>query len=486
MGHIDHGKSTLLDYIRKSNIVDKESGGITQHMSAYEVLHKDANGVEHPITFLDTPGHAAFQGMRARGANVANIAVLVVSAEDGVKTQTIEAYKEIVASNIPFIVAINKIDKPNANIEKTKQSLAEQNIYVEGYGGDIPFVSISAKVGTGVPELLDMMLLVAEMASLTGDRSKPATGVIIESNMDPQKGISATMIITDGTLEKGQYVVADDAYAPVRIMENFLGKAIAKASFSEPVRITGWSKVPQVGAQISTVMDKKSAESLTNLNQLISPPTGSTLVYTAPRADHAIIPIVLRSDVIGTLEAIELEISKLSHDRVTFKIVQKGVGAISETDIKAVAGTKNPIIIGFHVKADARATDLADRNGIPLNFFTVIYKMTEWLESEMARLSPKITSAEERGQARVVRIFSHQKDRQVLGGRVLSGVLKVGMPVKIVRREALVGEGKIIELQQQKLASKEVQEGAEFGAMIESKITIAEKDILVPFEMTTK
>src|SRR3990167_5935471 len=210
MGHIDHGKSKLLDYIRKTNIVEGEAGGITQHISAYEVNHKDAKGVEKRITFLDTPGHQAFEGMRARGARVADIAVLVVSAEDGVRAQTIEAYKSIMEAKIPFIVAINKIDKPNADVNHTKQTLAEAGIYVEGYGGEVPWVAISAKVGTGVSELLDMMLLVAELAELHGDPKKNAEGVIIESHMDPKRGVTATLIVTDGTLTLGMFALAED------------------------------------------------------------------------------------------------------------------------------------------------------------------------------------------------------------------------------------------------------------------------------------
>jgi translation initiation factor IF-2 len=262
MGHIDHGKSTLLDYIRKSNIVAGEAGGITQHISAYEVERKGPKGVIERITFLDTPGHAAFQGMRARGARVADIAVLVVSAEDGVKTQTLEAYKAIKESAIPFIVAINKIDKPNANVDKTKQTLAEAEIFVEGWGGQIPWVGISAKTGQGVPELLDMLVLVTEMEALTYHPELPGEGVIIESNMDPKKGVSATVVLTDGSIKKGDYVVAEDSMAPVRIFENFLGKPIENASASSPVRITGWTTIPKVGSKVVTVNSKKDTEEI--------------------------------------------------------------------------------------------------------------------------------------------------------------------------------------------------------------------------------
>jgi len=260
MGHIDHGKSTLLDYIRKTNVVEGESGGITQHISAYEVHHKDKNGSDHRITFLDTPGHEAFSAMRARGAVLADIAILIVSAEDGIKAQTMEAYNEIKNSKTPFIVAINKIDKPNANPEKVKNELLEKEIYLEGYGGDIPYVEISAKTGQGIPEILDMMLLIAELEELKADTSVNGQGIVIESNVDPKKGISATLVITDGTLKKGMCISAGESISPVRLIENFLGESVPEATFSSPVRITGFNSVPKVGSKFVACASKKEAE----------------------------------------------------------------------------------------------------------------------------------------------------------------------------------------------------------------------------------
>ncbi|MDQ5949816.1 MAG: Translation initiation factor, partial [Patescibacteria group bacterium] len=261
MGHIDHGKSTLLDYIRKSNIVDKEAGGITQHLSAYEVIHKDEKGESRKITFLDTPGHAAFSGMRERGATVADIAILIVSAEDGVKAQTIEALNTIVEAKVPYLVAINKIDRPGANVEKAKMELMEKGVYLEGYGGNIPYVEISAKAGTNIPALLDTILLVADMENFTGDSSKTARGIVIESNMDPKRGISATMVIKDGTLSKGMFLVVEDAIVATRIMEDFLGKTISEVSMCAPVRLIGFDKVPAVGSVFESFNTKKEAES---------------------------------------------------------------------------------------------------------------------------------------------------------------------------------------------------------------------------------
>jgi len=247
MGHIDHGKSTLLSFIRKSTAPLNEAGGITQHISAYEVDHIAPDNKKHTITFVDTPGHEAFNGIRRRGACVADIVVLVVSAEDGVKPQTLEALSSILESKTPYIVAINKIDKPEANTEKTKQSLAENEVYIEGYGGDIPCVSLSAKTGEGVQDLFDMIILLAEMENLTGDPNIPAEGLVIESNRDVKKGISATCIIKNGTLEKGMYITSSTASSPVRIMENYQGKSLDKATFSSPVKIIGWDELPEVG-----------------------------------------------------------------------------------------------------------------------------------------------------------------------------------------------------------------------------------------------
>ncbi len=482
MGHIDHGKSTLLDYIRKTNIVASEAGGITQHISAYEVLHK-AGKKESRITFLDTPGHGAFAGMRARGAKVADIAILVVSAEDGVKAQTIEAYKTIKDANVPFIVAINKIDKPNANLETTKLSLAEAGIYVEGYGGDISWVGISAKVGTGVNDLLDTILLVAELAELKGDAKTSAKGVIIESRMDPKAGTTATLIITDGTLEKGSFVVADDSMAPVRMMSDFMGKSIDSASFSTPIRITGWTSVPPVGSVVYTFEKKKDAEEAVTKAKRV-PLTQPD--YERKEEGVVTIPLIIKTDVAGTLEAIEHELAKLKHERVKLKLIHKGVGMVSETDIKQAHGTTSALVVAFHTKADNPAVDLASRTGVTIYHFDIIYKLTEWIEEIIKERAPHIEVVEEIGQLTVLRFFSQQKEKQVIGGKVKSGKIMNNSHFKIMRRDVEIGEGKVVELQQQKIKCPEVLEGAECGLMVESKFTIAERDVLVPFLVVKK
>jgi translation initiation factor IF-2 len=260
MGHVDHGKSTLLDFIRKTNIVDKEAGGITQKIGAYKFLHEKVTGDKKFITFLDTPGHEAFGAIRKRGANVADIAILIVSAEDGVKPQTLDAYSCIKNSKLPFVVAITKIDKPSADVERTKQSLAENAIYLEGYGGDIPWAPISSKTGEGIPELLDLIDLVAEMNELSGNPQKEASGFIVESNHDNKRGPTATVVIKDGTLKVGDSIVSGSSFSHVKIMEDDHGKNIKEAEMGSPIKIIGWSKMPEAGLAFKTATSKKDAE----------------------------------------------------------------------------------------------------------------------------------------------------------------------------------------------------------------------------------
>ncbi len=477
MGHVDHGKSTLLDYIRKTSIVETEAGGITQCLSAYEVHHKDKDGNEKRITFIDTPGHAAFSQMRSRGAGVADIAILVVSAEDGVKQQTKEALASIKESGVPYIVAINKIDLPGANVEMTKQNLAENEVLVEGYGGDIPFIPISAKTGEGIDELLDMMLLVAEMEGLEGDEGVEAEGVIIESHLDTKKGISATMVIKNGVLKKGTFVVAENSFSPVRIFENFLGETIKEARFSTPVRITGWSSLPEVGSVFSSFKNKKGAEEQMLKNKEDIKKIINTAGIKAIQG-VTILPLVIKADVAGMIEAIEKEIKKIKHEKLIIKIINTGAGDITENDIKLAGCAKNPIIIGFNVKANSKARELAERMDVSIELFDIIYKLTEWLEEKVKKSAPKILVEEITGIAKIKKIFSKTKNKQVVGGKVTEGELKTKITVKIIRRDNEIGKGEILELQQQKVSAENVTEGNEFGAVIESPMEIAPGDVV--------
>ncbi|MBI5005173.1 MAG: GTP-binding protein [Candidatus Lloydbacteria bacterium] len=491
MGHIDHGKSTLLDYIRKTNIVAEEAGGITQHISAYEAAH---NG--RAITFLDTPGHEAFSSMRECGVCAADIAVLVVSAEDGVKAQTLEAEKTIRTSGIPYLVALSKIDKPNANIEKAKQSLAENNIFVEGYGGDIPIVALSSKTGEGIDELLETILLVADMNTLTGDSAKNAEGIVLESNIDPRKGISATLIIKNGALRTGMFAVAGESMSPVRIMENFLGKSLKEARFSSPVRVIGWDQSPKTGSLFYTFDSKKEAEAAVMAHQEnlhAKAPAISRPLASSKGALSVTIPLIIKTDAAGAAPAIRKEVAKLTTEEVNFRILNEGIGDISENDIKNAIGSTDKtgtehhaIIVGFHVSIDSRAQALALRAGVTTKTFTIIYELSQWLAEEAEKRRPRIEVEETTGAAKILRVFSQNKNRQVLGGRVTSGSLLQNSQVKIMRREHEIGRGKIVELQQAKAPAREVPEGNEFGVMVESKIEIAQNDVIENFKLVTK
>lgn len=481
MGHIDHGKSTLLDYIRKTNVVDKEVGGITQRMSAYEVSH---NG--NPITFLDTPGHESFGMIRARGASAADIAILVVSAEDGVKPQTLDALKAIKTAALPFIVGVSKIDKDNANLDRTKQSLAENEIYVEGYGGDISCVPFSGKTGQGVDDLLDIVLLTADVANFNADPSVPAEAIVIESNRDKVRGISATLIIKNGTLHSGMYVVAGGAISPVRILENFLGKSIKSAGPSQPARVIGWASQPDIGGIAITFEDKKSAEKyVEEENSKKAAVSNDRSMATNIEEGVSIVPILIKADTSGSVEAVKYEIGKLQIDRVNLRVISGTTGDILENDVKTAASVEGTLIIGFNVKTDSTSREYADRHGVEINTFDIIYKMTEWLEEKAKDRAPKIEVEEQTGIAKIIRAFSATKDKQVLGGRLESGVISMNEEVKIMRRDVEVGRGRVRELQQAKTKTGSISEG-EFGMMIESKLEIAPGDHIQAFQIITK
>lgn len=481
MGHIDHGKSTLLDYIRKTKVVDGEAGGITQHLSAYEIT-VPYQGSDRAITFLDTPGHAAFTGMRERGASVADIAVLVVSAEDGAKAQTIEALETIRSSGTPFVVAINKIDRPEANVERTKLSLSEHEVLVEGFGGTVPFVPISAKVGTGVSDLLETILLVTDMEGVTGDPQKLAEGLVIESHLDPKRGIAATIVVTDGTLSRGQFVVAGSALTTTRIMEDFRGKSIEKAPPSTPLQLVGFDRLPEVGSTI-TVFDKKRAAE--NYVQEQQSGTAKEKEMSSIGVDTKVVPIILKTDVSGTAEAIEKELSKKTVEGIAVKIIGRGIGAISENDIRLAQADKETIILGFNVALDARARDINETVGATVQLFSVIYQLIEWVETELERRRPRKETKEVIGTAKVLKTFSKTKDKQVIGCRLDSGILAQGAAVSILRRDFPLASGTIVELQQAKQKVRELGDG-ECGALIESKTDIAPGDVIEAYRMVTK
>lgn len=481
MGHIDHGKSTLLDYIRKSNVVAGEAGGITQHLSAYEITipYQKSN---RSITFLDTPGHAAFSGMRERGASAADIAVLVVSAGDGVKAQTIEALQTIRAAKIPFIVAINKIDLPDANIEKTKLSLAEHEVLVEGFGGDTPWNAISAIKGTGVPELLETILLVADLAELSYDTTALAKGIVIESHLEPKRGIAATIIIKDGVLKRGEFVVAGSSYTTTRIMENFLGENVPLVQAGKPVSLVGFDTLPVVGSEIVTFEKKRAAEDFIEDMETAGSQTKEQVLTSE---NEKVLPLIIKTDVQGTLEAIEKELSKFDIPGLRIKIIGKGIGSIGEADIKLASADKETIILGFNTNLDNGAKDINEKVGAEIQLFTIIYKLTEWLTEKLEERRPRVETREVIGKAKVLKLFSQTKEKQVLGARIEEGIISNGAKVAIIRRDFLIAQGTIVEVQQARQKLKEVSEG-ECGLMVECKNEIAPGDVLEAFVMVTK
>ena len=480
MGHIDHGKSSLLDAIRNTNIVSGEAGGITQHVSAYEVEHKTADG-EKIITFLDTPGHEAFQAMRAQGATIADIAVLVVAADDGVKPQTLEALAGIKDASIPYIVALTKIDKPEANVEKVKTNLLEHEVYLEGLGGDVPFTPLSSKTNEGIPELLDLILLAADLEELSGDISVPAEGIVLESMRDEKRGDSATLIIKNGTLSTGSFVVAGSAYAPIRFIENFMGERVESASFSSPVRIVGFSDLPPAGTLFSTVSKKKEAEKLAKEGGVS---VSRAATDTTAKAD-VILPLVIKADVLGSIPAIEHELAKISHEDIAIKILDTGVGAVNEKDIKTAIAAPDGICVGFHTGVDGAAADLADRMGIEVKTFDIIYELAQYVEEVLTARAPKIAKEKVVAKAKILKLFNRTGTKQVFGARVEEGVFSVKGTVRIYRRDVLLGEGKIVNLQSACADVERVEEETEFGGQLDSKVEPASGDILEMYTVVT-
>lgn len=475
MGHIDHGKSTLLDYIRSSNNTAKEAGGITQHLSAYVVKHKTKDGADESITFLDTPGHEAFQKMRLRGADVADVAILVVSAEDGVKPQTLEALESIKQANIPYIVAINKIDKPSADIPRVQASLIENEIYIEGMGGDIPWIGISAKTGEGISDLLDLIILATDLIELNGDINAPATGQVLEGKVDSKRGNTATLLIKNGTLKSGMFVVAGNCFAPVRIMEDYLGKTIKEASLSTPVGIVGFSGIPPAGSAFYTVKSKKEAEAA--VAQIIKP-----AIVAQVRSSLPTVPILIKAGALGAIEAIEHELSKFSSERINVRVIDTGVGDITASDVQNVSATKNAIIVGFTVKVERQAVDLAERLGVEINTFDIIYELSDWLNTALKNRTPQMEEMIFTGKVKILKHFSVQKNTHVIGARVEEGHIKMNQKVKITRRDIEIGKGTIKNLQQQKSDVQKIDEG-EFGMQLETKTDIAPGDYLEPYDI---
>lgn len=464
MGHVDHGKTTLLDYIRKSNVAAKEAGGITQAVGAYEIEHLSPSSKKsEKITFIDTPGHQAFTKMRSRGAKIADIAILVVAADDGVKPQTEEAINIIQSAKVPFVVAINKIDKNNADVERVKGDLAKHNVLLEGFGGNISFQPISAKTGEGVEELLDLLLLVADVEGLTYSASAPASGFVLEAHRDNRVGNVVSVIIKNGALKVGDLVFAGQSGGKVKGLKNFLNKPVKLLSPSSPAIIMGFDSLPEVGEQFSI----GEAQAKTKQKELST---------SKAVADSDSINFVLKAGVAGSLEALAETIKQIkAPEGKHLRIIDQSVGEVTEGDAKLASST-NSHIVAFDTKISNAAATIVRNNHLKIFESKIIYHILEKIETFL-KLGAKLPVI---GQLEVLAVFD-QKNllKQVVGGKVSSGVIKNQSDVEIQRGEEVIGKAKIMNLQHQKKDVQEVFTPAECGLLLNSKTRVQTGDFLL-------
>lgn len=484
LGHVDHGKTTLLDTLRKTRVTEEEFGGITQHTSAYQVKK---NG--ELITFIDTPGHEAFHGMRERGASLADIAILVVAADDGVKPQTKEVIEFLIKSQIPTLVAINKIDKPEANINKVKQELAEHNLLLEGYGGEVPFNEISAKQDIGLDDLLKNILFLAEYYDFRANPERDALGIILESNKEASKGSLATALIKTGTLKIGQTVIIGDDISKIKRMEDFTGKSIKEAPPSTPVTIVGLSATPQSNDLIQAESDPKKvkrfakelASSRSKMGGRVGDLGSKELIMTINEARKKSLPIILKTDVQGTLEAIKQILETIDTFEVNIDFVSEGVGAITETDAK-LAQTSQAIIYGFNIAATPIAQQKISDAKSKLRTFNVIYELIEDVKNEVSELLDVKIKKIELGRLKVLANFKNTKNLAVVGGKVMDGKMIKGEKVEVFRDKEFLGMGIITQLQHKKEDVAEVKSGLECGIAFQGKVKILPDDQLVCYK----
>lgn len=482
MGHVDHGKTSLLDYIRNTHVVDKEFGGITQHIGAYQI---DYNG--NKITFIDTPGHAAFTEMRARGASITDIVIIIVAADDGVMPQTKEAIDHALAANVPIVVAVNKIDKPGANPDKILQEMAENNITPEVWGGNVPFVNISAKTGEGVDKLLETLLAISEMENLKANPNRYAIGTVIESRVDKALGGVATLLIQNGTLRLGDPVVVGTAHGRVRTFKNDLGENIVEAGPSTPVEITGLSDNPSAGDKFMAfesekiareIAEKRKAQAKTNIKKEIV--TFDSL-FEKLQSGIKEINVVLKCDVRGSEEAVKKALEKIDVEGVRVKVIRSGIGTITESDI-VLANASNAIVIGFNVVPNSITKEIAKEYNVEMRLYTIIYKLVEEMELAMKGMLEPVFEEKIIGTCEVRKIFTFSKIGHIAGVMVTDGVIKSNANVKIIRDGVIIYDGKIGSLQREKDSVKEVKAGYECGITIEGYNDIKENDIFEAYE----
>lgn len=486
MGHVDHGKTTLLDKIRHSHVTDSEAGGITQAIGAYQV---DYNG--KLITFLDTPGHAAFTEMRARGANITDITVLVVAADDGVMPQTVEAINHAKAAHTPIIVAVNKVDKPGANPNRVIEELAQYELIPEDWGGDTIFVNISAKFGKNIDELLDMILLQAEMMELKANPDQNAAGSVVEARLDQGRGPVATLLVQQGTMHVGDPIVVGNTFGRVRTMTNENGRRIKEATPSTPVEITGLNDVPEAGDRFVVFDDEKTARAageerakraLVEERQKTSHVTLDNLFATMKKGQMKTLPVIIKADVQGSVEALAQSLEKIKVDGVRVDIIHKAVGAISESDV-TLAEASNAVIIGFNVRPTPLAKSMAESNNIDIRLHRVIYNAIEEVEDAMKGMLEPVYKEETVGQVEVRQIYKASKIGTIAGGMVIDGKITRDSKVRLIRDGVVIYEGELGSLKRFKDDVKEVKQGYECGLTIQNYNDIKEGDVIEAYQM---
>ena len=487
MGHVDHGKTSLLDAIRNTHVIAGEAGGITQHIGASVV---EVNGEK--ITFLDTPGHEAFTAMRMRGASSTDIAILVVAADDGVMPQTVEAINHAKAAGIDIIVAVNKIDKPAANVERVKQELTEYELIAEDWGGSTIFVPVSAKTGEGIDELMEMILLTAEMAELKANPNRRARGLVIEAELDKGKGPVATVLVQKGTLRIGDPIAAGSAYGKVRAMMDDKGRRVKEAGPSTPVEILGLNDVPNAGEVFVGCGNEKEARNFADtfirqgrvkmLDETKSRMSLDDLFNQIQEGNLKELGIIVKADVQGSVEAIKQSLVKLSNDEVVVKIIHGGVGAINESDV-SLAAASNAIIIGFNVRPDATAKETAEREGVDMRLYRVIYNAIEDVEAAMKGMLEPVYEEKVLGHAEVRQTFKASGVGTIAGSYVLDGVIERDSNVRITRDGIVIYDGKLASLKRFKDDVKEAKTGYECGCVFERFNDVKEGDIIEAFKM---
>ena len=487
MGHVDHGKTSLLDYIRKAKVASGEAGGITQHIGAYHVETEDGK----MITFLDTPVHAAFTSMRARGAKATDIVVLVVAADDGVMPQTIEAIQHAKAAGVPIVVAVNKIDKPEANPEHVEQELLQYDVIAEKFGGDVQFVYVSAKKGTGVDELLEAILLQSEVLELTAVKNAMATGVVIESYLDKGRGPVATILVQSGTLNKGDILLCGFEYGRVRAMRDENGKEVDEAGPAIPVEVLGLSGVPAAGDEATVVRDEKKAREVALYRQgkfrdvkLARQQKAKleNMFSNMAEGDVAELNVIVKADVQGSVEAIVQSLMELSTDEVKVKVVGSGVGGITETDA-TLAAASNAIIVGFNVRADGSARRIIETENIDLRYYSIIYELLNEIKAAMSGMLQPEFKQEIIGLAEVRDVFRHPKFGAIAGCMVTEGVVKRNNPIRVLRDNVVIFEGELESLRRFKDDVSEVRNGMECGIGVKNYNDVKVGDQIEVFEV---